>query len=749
MGQKYNSGQANNYTWNPFYDYIKSLSYLAIVIMFFLSCYQSAEGQNRAIDSLKNVLLHQKPDTNKALTYVRLSEQYVLIVDTAAIFIYADSALSLATKLSFKKIEASATENRGYGYMAINKFDSAKKDFYTALDIRQKSGNKAGTAQSYYSIGYYYRAVDSLPEAQDSYYHALEVFEETGNKRGTGGVRNILSQIYLNQGNDSEALVNAQLASVIQRENGNYSGAANSDLVMGNIEFDRNEYDKALQFYQQAIQMLIPAGLLQLNSGEIYMRMGDSYQKKGELDFSKGDRVEGLKKYELAMTMYDSAKIVFKRSNYSTARIFIGNNYSTALVPLGIRIAKIEIQNEKYAEARKLLEEFFKQPRNTLDETDLGDAYASLAVLDSAEGNYKDAYKAYKLSVRSRDSVYNVRNNKRLLRIQMQHEYNVREAEAAALQAKKDAEARETKNKQDLAILALVILILAIFTITIIQMRNNKAKQKANRLLQTALSDLKSTQTQLIQTEKLASLGELTAGIAHEIQNPLNFVNNFSDLNNELLLELVDEMGKGHMDEVRKIALAVIDNEQKVLRHGKRADAIVRGMLQHSQSGTGVKERTNINGLADEYLRLAYHRYRAKDNSFNVVLKTNYDDTIGKINIIPQEIGRVLLNLYNNAFYAVHEKSKEGVAGYEPLVIISTRKIDQKIELSVKDNGNGIPPNLMNKIFQPFFTTKPTGQGTGLGLSLSYDIIKAQGGELKVESNERSGAEFVVLIPVV
>jgi signal transduction histidine kinase len=280
-------------------------------------------------------------------------------------------------------------------------------------------------------------------------------------------------------------------------------------------------------------------------------------------------------------------------------------------------------------------------------------------------------------------------------------------------------------------------------------MKNNKAKQKANQLLHAALTDLKSTQTQLIQSEKLASLGELTAGIAHEIQNPLNFVNNFSDINNELLLELVNEVEHGNTDEAKKIALNVIENEQKILRHGKRADAIVKGMLQHSQSGAGIKELTNINGLTDEYLRLAYHGYRAKDNSFNVVLKTNYDDTIGKINIIPQEIGRVLLNMYNNAFYATHEKTKERIAGFEPLVSVCTKMNDHKVEVRVKDNGNGIPPNILNKIFQPFFTTKPTGQGTGLGLSLSYDIIKAHGGELKVESKEGEGSEFVVLIPFV
>ncbi len=728
---------------------MKSPLFLAIVTMLFFGSYQSADGQNRAIDSLKNVLQQQKPDTNKALTYVRLSEQYVLIVDTVSIFIYADSALSLARKLDFKRIEASAIENRGYGYMAVKKFDSAKKDYYTSLELRQKSGNKPGTAQSYYSIGHYYRALDSLPEALESYYHALEVFEETGNKRGTGGVRNILSQIYLNQGNDSDALANAQMASKIQYENGNYSGAANSDLVMGNIEFNRGRFDTALQYYQQAIQMLIPAGLLQSNSGEIYTKMGDVYQRKGELAFSKGNRDEGLQKYGQAMDMYDSAGKVFNRSNYSSSRIFIGNNYKTALVPLGIRIAKIDIQFKQYLKARKLLDDFFKQPKNVIDETDLGDAFASLAVLDSAEGNYREAFQAYKAFIRNRDSIYNVRNNKRLIRIQMQHEYNVRETEAAALQSKKDAEARETKNKQDLAILALVILILAILTITVIQIRNNRAKQKANKLLQIALADLKSTQTQLIQTEKLASLGELTAGIAHEIQNPLNFVNNFSEINNDLLLELVDETEKGNMSEVKAIALNVIDNEQKILRHGKRADAIVKGMLQHSQSGTGVRESTNINVLADEYLRLAYHGLRSKDKTFNVVMKTSYSDNVGMINIIPAEIGRVLLNLYNNAFYAVNEKVKEGMADYEPVVLVTTGKMDQKVEVRVKDNGNGIPSGLLNKIFQPFFTTKPTGQGTGLGLSLSYDIIKAHGGELKVESRVGQGAEFIVMLPIV
>ena len=231
--------------------------------------------------------------------------------------------------------------------------------------------------------------------------------------------------------------------------------------------------------------------------------------------------------------------------------------------------------------------------------------------------------------------------------------------------------------------------------------------------LKHSLENLKSTQAQLVQSEKMASLGELTAGIAHEIQNPLNFVNNFSEVNKELLVEMKDEIDKGNIDEAKTIANDVIDNEEKINHHGKRADAIVKGMLQHSRASTGQKEPTDINALADEYLRLSYHGLRAKDKSFNATMQTDFDESIGKINIIPQDIGRVILNLINNAFYAVTEKKKLQPDNYEPTVSVITKKIGDKILISVKDNGNGIPQKVLDKIYQPFFTTKPTGQGNG------------------------------------
>jgi signal transduction histidine kinase len=306
-------------------------------------------------------------------------------------------------------------------------------------------------------------------------------------------------------------------------------------------------------------------------------------------------------------------------------------------------------------------------------------------------------------------------------------------------------------------------------------LRSNRLKKKANHQLndknlqiekqseslKKTLDELKSTQAQLIQSEKMASLGELTAGIAHEIQNPLNFVNNFSEVNTELIAELKTEMLAGNKEEAIAIANDIEENGQKINHHGKRADAIVKGMLQHSRVSAGNKEPTDINALADEYLRLSYHGLRAKDKDFNATLQTDFDESIGKIKVVSRDIGRVLLNLYNNAFYATREKEKKSGEDYTPVITVTTKKTSSNtfganssplgaegLVITVKDNGVGIPQKAVDKIFQPFFTTKPTGQGTGLGLSLSYDIIKAHGGEIRVESKEGEGSEFVIELPL-
>lgn len=306
-------------------------------------------------------------------------------------------------------------------------------------------------------------------------------------------------------------------------------------------------------------------------------------------------------------------------------------------------------------------------------------------------------------------------------------------------------------------ILAAITLFGSVYAI--IQYRSRSLKQQniqleqkvalRTRELKLSLENLKETQTHLIQQEKMASLGELTAGIAHEIQNPLNFVNNFSEVNREMLEEMKSEIDKGNMEEVKAIAGDLIVNEEKIIYHGKRADSIVKGMLQHSRASSGIKEPTDINALADEYLRLSYHGLRAKDKLFNAKIETDFDIQLGKVNIISQDIGRVLLNIFNNAFYSVNEKKKKEGESFEPKVSVKTSVETGRAITRIRDNGLGIPKKVIDKIYQPFFTTKPTGEGTGLGLSLSYDIItKLHGGELKVETKEGEYAEFLIVLPL-
>jgi two-component system, NtrC family, sensor kinase len=369
------------------------------------------------------------------------------------------------------------------------------------------------------------------------------------------------------------------------------------------------------------------------------------------------------------------------------------------------------------------------------------DAYTSLY-------SYHYKYKDYKNALEDRlvlDSLENklegAQKVQTRLTAEMKYDQEKKDLMDSIDQDNKEAAERRTRNLQYGVISAFVLLAVFLFY-------NSKQKQRAKINIEKAYEELTITQAQLVQSEKMASLGELTAGIAHEIQNPLNFINNFSEINKELLVEMQDEMNKGEMNEASVIADEVIGNEEKINHHGKRADSIVKGMLQHSRSSSGYSEPTDINALADEYFRLSYHGLRAKDNSFQSTMQTNFDKSVGEINIVPQDIGRVLLNLYNNAFYAVSERKKKLGAAYEPTVSLSTKKSDKKITISVKDNGNGIPQKVVGKIFQPFFTTKPTGQGTGLGLSLSYDIVRAHGGEIKVETTEGEGSELLIELPI-
>jgi signal transduction histidine kinase len=357
----------------------------------------------------------------------------------------------------------------------------------------------------------------------------------------------------------------------------------------------------------------------------------------------------------------------------------------------------------------------------------LSRSYEQTAAPDSA-------FTYLRLAADIKDSLFSSQKTKQVQAINLREQSRQQAIEQAKVQL---------KNR--IKIYSLIAGLLIFSGAAFLLYRNNQQKQKTNKVLQQTLTNLESTQAQLIQSEKMASLGQLTAGIAHEIQNPLNFVNNFSEVNKELLAELEEELQKGNYEDARSIARDVISNEDKINYHGKRADAIVKGMLQHSQHGNGKKEHTDINALADEYLRLSYHGLRAKDKTFNATIKTDLDLSAPRINVVPQDLGRVLLNLLTNAFYAVTEKKKTEPDSFEPTVLVSTKRSGHKIQISVKDNGDGIPAHTIDRIFEPFFTTKPTGQGTGLGLSLSYDIItKGHGGKLKVETKEGEGSVFTI-----
>ena len=553
------------------------------------------------------------------------------------------------------------------------------------------------------------------------------------------------------------------------------------------------EYDALLINHDDQIGQIAPS---YSTLGDLYADIGNYRQAIAYYNRMSGGREQykdpvgmGVKHFEIAsvyekMNKLDSALLELNESYKSFSEAKPGGSYDIypriyPVAPNWYNVrANVYFKQEKTDSA---LHDLFTSLNMTLknDESyyvansynDIANLYSKLGITDSviyyAKKGLETANKiSYAGGILSASEMlagqYDGKDDAEALRyLKLANRMRNRLYGVGNIQAMKDMMAQNEKKQEELAIaktayqnrLRTNILLAGIFVLLLIAFflyRNSRLKQRAKQDIENAYNQLKSTQSQLIQSEKMASLGELTAGIAHEIQNPLNFVNNFSEVNKELITELVDEVDKGNTEEVKAIANDIKDNSEKINHHGRRADAIVKGMLQHSRSSTGVKEPTDINALCDEYLRLAYHGLRAKDKSFNAKFETDFDEAIPKINIVPQDIGRVILNLINNAFYAVNERLRQAQpdSHYEPLVSVQTKKIENKIEIRVRDNGNGIPDSIKEKIFQPFFTTKPTGEGTGLGLSLSYDIIKAHGGEIKVETKEGAGSEFAIYLPI-
>lgn len=667
-----------------------------LIFLFAILGTINLHAQNNRVDSLKLLLAKEKTDTGKVKLLNEMGSGF------------------------------------GFGHL---RNDSSLLYSRQALELSQKVGYSKGELEARFNMTNYLFQTGNYSKALELSLYNLKMAKELQDMQTIFLQTRVIGWIYGRMGDKKKELEYekklAPLAPLIpvkdSVERETFIWIANNVMAMAYSDLDNQ--DSALHYlqlvYEGAIRIKKPA-LLALSTsglGNYYFQNGNDslaflYFKKCIPNAISAGRLDGVVHAETAI-----AKVFLKKDEPDSALFY----------------------------ARQALNKV-----QTIDAPDaLQDIYSLLSDLYRDRHQNDSAYKYLQNYVILKDSLYNQTKI-----IQAQNlSFNETLQQQQLEQARREAQ-QQYKNELKIYILAAIILIFSI--IAFLLLRNNHNKRKANILLgeqkeeiQATLSELKSTQKQLIQSEKMASLGELTAGIAHEIQNPLNFVNNFSEINHEMLDELNAERIKPNAERDEGLETAILkdikENEEKILHHGKRADAIVKGMLQHSRTSSGQKEPTDINALCDEYLRLSYHGLRAKDKSFNAEIKTDFDGTIGKINLVPQDIGRVLLNLFNNAFYACAERSRASTSSagqtYEPTVSVTTKKSENHVAITVSDNGNGIPEKIKDKIFQPFFTTKPTGQGTGLGLSMSYDIVKAHGGEIKVETKEREGTQFTIILP--
>ncbi|MEO7445627.1 MAG: tetratricopeptide repeat protein [Ferruginibacter sp.] len=647
----------------------------------------------------------------------------------------------------------------------------------------KKINYSKGTIDAYSALGNAYQTKGNFDQAMEYYNRALNLALKQNENKYWPGIKGNIALVYLNKGNYPVALKNFYASlkgaegnhdSVLIRNNLNNIGTIH--FYQGNMADAESAYIKTLKFSQDLLDTNNVI-LAYNNLGEVNLEQHDPHKALGNLSSayqlallkntvymqvavanSLGDCYLLLDSLDKSATFFNTALTLAQK---------MGN--ARAVCKAHIGLAKVYTNKGEMQEALGHGLKGVQQARVMGQAQLLRDALEALANVYEKMGDGKNALKFYKEYKQYSDSLVNISSERAAANYKAEYEFSKKE----------EAFQRSSMKQRWMIFGALAASFFLLVILWIINThkkrldRSNHDLQHKNEIIEAqkevaeeTVAQLKAAQAQLIQAEKMASLGELTAGIAHEIQNPLNFVNNFSEVNKEMLAEMKEELRKGNLDEVKLIADDLEANHEKITHHGKRADAIVKGMLQHSRSSSGVKEPTDINALCEEYLRLSYQGFRAKDKSlsagqpgFNATFKKDFDISIGKINIVPQDIGKVILNLLTNAFYAVDEKQKKNIQGYEPTVTVSTRLVIPPspigsgqaggkigVEIRIADNGNGIPQNVIDKIFQPFFTTKPTGQGTGLGLSLSYDIVKAHGGEIKVETNESEGTVFRILI---
>lgn len=743
---------------------MKPMKKLMLLLLLLSPIWASAQPyvtNKKKVAELHRQLKASKPDSARVNIYIELCKNIELRKRDSLLH-YASLALTLSKKIGDRNGEGKghlmyAVALRGIGYYGEQ---GSIKDILSHLEKAEKifktTGDEFQLAETYRQISRTHYVMKSDYVTGYKYnMQALKIYERLGKKREMSYLYEDLSILYSSADEIKEQLYYLNKSLALNIELNDSTAIGDKKGYIGICYKDSGRYELALQNMFEGLKIFEQMGSNSPDYGVPWIKgcIGEVYVLQAKELISKKNVEAGKSKLESAL------KLFIDRFNAETAGKMSHRETYHQLAECHLLLSDVTTGKERQHHISESLK-YYSVSNKTLINTDndwmISISYLGLSKGYEAMGDYKSAYDNHKRYVLYRDKYEDQRKESELLKLKMQHAFANEKEKVKAEQAKKDAEAKRAKTQQLSIIVALGAIVLAVLVIVFILFKNNKQKQKANHLLQdekekveAALGELKATQQQLVQSEKMASLGELTAGIAHEIQNPLNFVNNFSEVSNELIAELEDERQKpkDQRDEalIAEILTDVKQNLEKINHHGKRADAIVKGMLQHSRTSSGQKEPTDLNALADEYLRLAYHGLRAKDKSFNAELVTDFDPSVGKVNVVAQDIGRVILNLITNAFHAVNEKKKSGIEGYKPNVSVTTKKNGKRVTISVTDNGNGIPEAIREKIFQPFFTTKPTGEGTGLGLSLSYDIItKGHGGTIDIKSEPGQFTTFTI-----
>ncbi len=737
------------------------LPYLVGLILCFLP--PALQAQREKIDSLNGLIAAEKTDTGR----VSLMNAKIFLLSNQNLdsgIWYGLRNIAEAHRIGFYEGELDARNKLATNYCYKGNYPAATSELNHLLTFIKPSKDSLDLANVYANFGMMYGMQSKYDTSIVFYKKALRIKERNLDSADLGSTYSNISIGYQQQGDFVTALQYQQKALRLAELRNNETSEAYALLNIGITYESIEDTVKAKAAYLKSIGI---ASKLHLQLVEMYansnlagLYVNSRHEWKRGYDYAIKSAAQAKQIGDAAMQATNLGKAAVSISElgdykqaYNLAREAIrisdSANDPVSITQAQEAMAHVYFVQKKYAEAIPFYEKRFAVPGTDTYNVNTTGTYTELSTCYEQTGNYAKALSTYKMAAQITDSIRRKENIKKATELSMNYDFEKKQ-ELQAAEKKKEDEITRTKQ---VSLLAGLLLMLLLGVIALVGYRN---KQKANRILvgqkkqiETTLTELKNTQQQLIQSEKMASLGELTAGIAHEIQNPLNFVNNFSEVSSELMEELNEELTKGDIDEARAIGNDISQNLEKIAHHGKRADAIVKGMLQHSRQTKGVKEPTDINALCDEYLRLAYHGLRAKDKAFNADFSTSFDESIGKVNMVPQDMGRVLLNLITNAFYAVNEKKKGGEEAYKPMVSILTKKGDaNNIEIRVTDNGNGIPETIQNKIFQPFFTTKPTGEGTGLGLSLAYDIItKEHNGTINVETKEGEYTSFRIVIP--